>query len=181
MRTAYANGEATPITVLVLCPFWVSGCREDPSRASRLVSSSSPTSPARVPPHPRPDPIRSDGLRDSSAAGRRRRGRGGPILPRPLDAARHGRWLGTLAAAASNALRVYMVQGFYIVTYGPRDLPPQPPHRLPLPMVDPELDPSAARRGPALPTGIRRFKPSSGASPEFKFWSDPLSPSSRSV
>jgi hypothetical protein len=38
-------------------------------------------------------------------------------------------------------------------------------------MVDPELDPSAAQDGPALPTrGSDEFKPFIRRLPEFKFW-----------
>jgi len=45
-------------------------------------------------------------------------------------------------------------------------------------MVDPELDPSAAAaEGPALPPrGSDEFKPFIRRLPEFKFWSDPVSP-----
>ena len=88
-----------------------------------------------------------------------------------------GRWLGTLAAAAIYALRVYMVQGFYIVTYGLGIYLLNLLIGFLSPMVDPELDPSAAAEGPALPTrGSDEFKPFIRRLPEFKFWSDPVSP-----
>ncbi|KAJ1283002.1 hypothetical protein BS78_03G094200 [Paspalum vaginatum] len=82
-----------------------------------------------------------------------------------------GRWLGTLAAAAIYALRVYMVQGFYIVTYGLGIYLLNLLIGFLSPMVDPELDPSAAAEGPALPTrGSDEFKPFIRRLPEFKFW-----------
>ena len=84
-----------------------------------------------------------------------------------------GRWLGTLAAAAIYALRVYMVQGFYIVTYGLGIYLLNLLIGFLSPMVDPELDPSAAAEGPALPTrGSDEFKPFIRRLPEFKLWSD---------
>jgi hypothetical protein len=84
-----------------------------------------------------------------------------------------GRWLGTLAAAAIYALRVYMVQGFYIVTYGLGIYLLNLLIGFLSPMVDPELDPSAASEGPALPTrGSDEFKPFIRRLPEFKFWLD---------
>lgn len=88
-----------------------------------------------------------------------------------------GRWLGTLAAAAIYALRVYLVQGFYIVTYGLGIYLLNLLIGFLSPMVDPELDPSAAAEGPALPMrGSDEFKPFIRRLPEFKFWSDPDSP-----
>jgi hypothetical protein len=85
-----------------------------------------------------------------------------------------GRWLGTLAVAAIYALRVYMVQGFYIVSYGLGIYLLNLLIGFLSPMVDPELDPSAAADGPALPMrGNDEFKPFIRRLPEFKFWSDP--------
>jgi hypothetical protein len=88
-----------------------------------------------------------------------------------------GRWLGTFAVAAIYALRVYMVQGFYIVSYGLGIYLLNLLIGFLSPMVDPELDPSAAPDGPALPMrGSDEFKPFIRRLPEFKFWSDPHSP-----
>jgi len=82
-----------------------------------------------------------------------------------------GRWLGTLAVAAIYALRVYMVQGFYIVSYGLGIYLLNLLIGFLSPMVDPELDPSAAPDGPALPMrGSDEFKPFIRRLPEFKFW-----------
>lgn len=78
------------------------------------------------------------------------------------------RWLGTLAVAMIYILRVYYLQGFYVVSYGlgiyilnlligflsPKD--------------DPELE---ALDGASLPTkGSDEFKPFIRRLPEFKFW-----------
>jgi len=89
-----------------------------------------------------------------------------------------GRWAGTLVAAAVYALRVYFVRGFYVVTYGLGIYLLNLLIGFLSPMVDPELDPSAAAaEGPALPTrGSDEFKPFIRRLPEFKFWSDPVSP-----
>ncbi|TVU22323.1 hypothetical protein EJB05_32009, partial [Eragrostis curvula] len=82
-----------------------------------------------------------------------------------------GRWLGTLGVAAIYALRVYLVEGFYIVTYGLGIYLLNLLIGFLSPMVDPELDPSAAADGPALPTrGSDEFKPFIRRLPEFKFW-----------
>jgi hypothetical protein len=88
-----------------------------------------------------------------------------------------GRWVGTLAVAAIYALRVYMVHGFYIVSYGLGIYLLNLLIGFLSPMVDPELDPSAAQDGPALPTrGSDEFKPFIRRLPEFKFWYVLLSP-----
>jgi hypothetical protein len=126
---------------------------------------------------------------DSSGAGAGAGGAGAAAAKRRSDASRSfqyyldrstphatGRWLGTLAAAAIYALRVYMAQGFYIVTYGLGIYLLNLLIGFLSPMVDPELDPSAAAEGPALPTrGSDEFKPFIRRLPEFKFWSDLLS------
>ncbi|XP_006645429.2 protein RER1A [Oryza brachyantha] len=80
-----------------------------------------------------------------------------------------GRWLATLAVAAIYALRVYLVQGFYIVTYGLGIYLLNLLIGFLSPMVDPEAQ--AAADGPALPTrGSDEFKPFIRRLPEFKFW-----------
>ncbi|KAJ9172765.1 hypothetical protein P3X46_015974 [Hevea brasiliensis] len=78
------------------------------------------------------------------------------------------RWLGTLAVAMIYVLRVYHLQGFYVVSYGlgiyilnlligflsPKD--------------DPELE---ALDGASLPTkGSDEFRPFIRRLPEFRFW-----------
>ncbi|XP_072987067.1 protein RER1B-like [Typha latifolia] len=79
-----------------------------------------------------------------------------------------GRWLGTLAVAAIYVLRVYFVQGFYIVTYGLGIYLLNLLIGFLSPMVDPELE---VTDGPALPTrGSDEFKPFIRRLPEFKFW-----------
>ena len=88
-----------------------------------------------------------------------------------------GRWVGTLAVAAIYALRVYMVHGFYIVSYGLGIYLLNLLIGFLSPMVDPELDPSASPDGPALPTrGSDEFKPFIRRLPEFKFWYAPSCP-----
>ncbi|XP_044974296.1 protein RER1B-like [Hordeum vulgare subsp. vulgare] len=82
-----------------------------------------------------------------------------------------GRWLGTLVVAAVYALRVLSIHGFYIVSYGLGIYLLNLLIGFLSPMVDPELDPSAANDGPALPTrGSDEFKPFIRRLPEFKFW-----------
>ncbi|XP_010940096.1 protein RER1B [Elaeis guineensis] len=79
-----------------------------------------------------------------------------------------GRWLGTLGVAAIYCLRVYYVQGFYIVTYGLGIYLLNLLIGFLSPIVDPELEVSD---GPALPTrGSDEFKPFIRRLPEFKFW-----------
>ncbi|XP_072977929.1 protein RER1B-like [Typha angustifolia] len=79
-----------------------------------------------------------------------------------------GRWLGTLVVAAIYVLRVYFVQGFYIVTYGLGIYLLNLLIGFLSPMVDPELE---VTDGPALPTrGSDEFKPFIRRLPEFKFW-----------
>ena len=83
-----------------------------------------------------------------------------------------GRWVGTLVMAAVYALRVLSIHGFYIVSYGLGIYLLNLLIGFLSPMVDPELDPSAAAHdGPALPTrGSDEFKPFIRRLPEFKFW-----------
>uniref|UniRef100_A0A453DMP4 Protein RER1 n=2 Tax=Triticinae TaxID=1648030 RepID=A0A453DMP4_AEGTS len=70
------------------------------------------------------------------------------------------------------ALRVLSIHGFYIVSYGLGIYLLNLLIGFLSPMVDPELDPSAAAHdGPALPTrGSDEFKPFIRRLPEFKFW-----------
>ncbi|KAJ9186560.1 hypothetical protein P3X46_002117 [Hevea brasiliensis] len=78
------------------------------------------------------------------------------------------RWLGTLAAAAIYMLRVYYVQGFYIVSYGLGIYILNLLIGFLSPKVDPELE---VLDGASLPTkGSDEFKPFVRRLPEFKFW-----------
>lgn len=78
------------------------------------------------------------------------------------------RWLGTVAAALIYVLRVYYVQGFYIVSYGLGIYILNLLIGFLSPKVDPELE---VRDGASLPTkGSDEFKPFIRRLPEFKFW-----------
>lgn len=78
------------------------------------------------------------------------------------------RWIGTFFLALLYALRVYYVQGFYVVTYGLGIYILNLLIGFLSPLVDPELEPSD---GPMLPTkGSDEFKPFIRRLPEFKFW-----------
>ncbi|XP_077231969.1 protein RER1B-like [Tasmannia lanceolata] len=78
------------------------------------------------------------------------------------------RWLGTLAAAAVYVLRVYFLQGFYIVSYGLGIYILNLLIGFLSPQVDPELD---HLDGASLPTkGSDEFRPFVRRLPEFKFW-----------
>ncbi|KAK4284726.1 hypothetical protein QN277_001515 [Acacia crassicarpa] len=78
------------------------------------------------------------------------------------------RWIGTLVLASLYALRVYYVQGFYIVSYGLGIYLLNLLIGFLSPLVDPEMEPSD---GPLLPTkGSDEFKPFIRRLPEFKFW-----------
>ncbi|KAL1554287.1 Protein rer1a [Salvia divinorum] len=78
------------------------------------------------------------------------------------------RWVGTFGLVLLYALRVYYVQGFYIVTYGLGIYLLNLLIGFLSPLVDPELEPS---EGPSLPTkGSDEFKPFIRRLPEFKFW-----------
>ncbi|XP_057502417.1 protein RER1A-like [Actinidia eriantha] len=78
------------------------------------------------------------------------------------------RWIGTFVFASLYALRVFYVQGFYIVTYGLGIYILNLLIGFLSPLVDPELEPSD---GPMLPTkGSDEFKPFIRRLPEFKFW-----------
>ncbi|KAL2458075.1 Protein RER1B [Forsythia ovata] len=78
------------------------------------------------------------------------------------------RWLGTLAAAAVYILRVYYVQGFYVVSYGLGIYILNLLIGFMSPEVDPELE---ALDGASLPTkDSDDFRPFIRRLPEFKFW-----------
>ncbi|CAK9134083.1 unnamed protein product [Ilex paraguariensis] len=78
------------------------------------------------------------------------------------------RWIGTFVLASIYALRVFYIQGFYIVTYGLGIYILNLLIGFLSPLVDPELEPSD---GPMLPTkGSDEFKPFIRRLPEFKFW-----------
>ncbi|KAL6494817.1 Protein rer1a [Orobanche gracilis] len=77
------------------------------------------------------------------------------------------RWIGTFFLVFVYALRVYYVQGFYIVSYGLGIYVLNLLIGFLSPLVDPELEPS---NGPMLPTkGSDEFKPFIRRLPEFKF------------
>lgn len=79
------------------------------------------------------------------------------------------RWIGALVLVAVYALRVYYVQGFYIVSYGLGIYLLNLLIGFLSPLVDPEMGPSSD--GPLLPTkGSDEFKPFIRRLPEFKFW-----------
>ncbi|KAL8225922.1 hypothetical protein R6Q57_018479 [Mikania cordata] len=76
------------------------------------------------------------------------------------------RWIGFAVVVFIYALRVYFVQGFYIVTYGLGIYILQLFLAFLSPQVDPEL-----QEGPSLPTrGSEEFRPFVRRLPEFKFW-----------
>ncbi|KAL0412479.1 UNVERIFIED_CONTAM: protein RER1A [Sesamum radiatum] len=78
------------------------------------------------------------------------------------------RWIGTFAVVFVYALRVYYIQGFYIVSYGLGIYILNLLIGFLSPLVDPELEPTD---GPSLPTkGSDEFKPFIRRLPEFKFW-----------
>ncbi|KAB2036607.1 hypothetical protein ES319_D03G013400v1 [Gossypium barbadense] len=78
------------------------------------------------------------------------------------------RWLGTLAVAMTYVLRVYYVQGFYVISYGLGIYVLNLLIGFLSPKVDPELE---ALDGASLPTkGSDEFKPFIRRLPEFKFW-----------
>ncbi|XP_021284801.1 protein RER1B-like [Herrania umbratica] len=78
------------------------------------------------------------------------------------------RWLGTLAVAAIYVLRVYVLQGFYIVSYGLGIYILNLLIGFLSPKVDPELE---VLDGASLPTkDSDEFKPFIRRLPEFKFW-----------
>eukprot|EP00249_Psilotum_nudum_P011762 c23365_g3_i2 orf=705-1289(-) len=75
------------------------------------------------------------------------------------------RWLGSVFLAAIYSVRVYFLQGFYIVTYGLGIYI----LNLMIGFLSPQVDPET--EGPTLPTmGSDEFKPFIRRLPEFKFW-----------
>lgn len=75
------------------------------------------------------------------------------------------RWLGSIFVAAIYCLRVYFLQGFYIVTYGLGIYL----LNLLIGFLSPQVDPES--EGPTLPSkGSDEFKPFIRRLPEFKFW-----------
>ncbi|KAL1192290.1 Protein RER1B [Cardamine amara subsp. amara] len=78
------------------------------------------------------------------------------------------RWIGTLVITGIYCLRVFYVQGFYIISYALGIYVLNLLIGFLSPLVDPELDSSD---GPMLPTkGSDEFKPFIRRLPEFKFW-----------
>ncbi|KAL6227399.1 hypothetical protein ACLB2K_001357 [Fragaria x ananassa] len=79
------------------------------------------------------------------------------------------RWLGTLAVALVYVLRVYLVEGFYVVSYGLGIYLLNLLIGFLSPQVDPEIHDLSD--GPSLPTrGSDEFRPFVRRLPEFKFW-----------
>ncbi|QDP16920.2 hypothetical protein Tsubulata_070015 [Turnera subulata] len=76
------------------------------------------------------------------------------------------RWIACLAIALIYAVRVYLLQGFYIITYGVGIYMLNLLIGFLSPQVDPEI-----QDGPTLPTrGSDEFRPFVRRLPEFKFW-----------
>ncbi|PRQ48056.1 putative retrieval of early ER protein Rer1 [Rosa chinensis] len=79
------------------------------------------------------------------------------------------RWLATLGVALVYVLRVYFVQGFYVVSYGLGIYLLNLLIGFLSPQVDPEIHDLSD--GPGLPTrGSDEFRPFVRRLPEFKFW-----------
>lgn len=79
------------------------------------------------------------------------------------------RWIACLGVALVYALRVYLVQGFYIVSYGLGIYILNLLIGFLSPQVDPEIQDLSD--GPTLPTrGSDEFRPFVRRLPEFKFW-----------
>ncbi|XP_073021273.1 protein RER1A-like [Primulina eburnea] len=79
------------------------------------------------------------------------------------------RWIFLSVIASLYALRIYIVQGFYITTYGLGIYILQLLIAFLSPQVDPEIHQLAD--GPTLPTrGSDEFRPFVRRLPEFKFW-----------
>lgn len=78
------------------------------------------------------------------------------------------RWLGTIVVALIYALRVYYVQGFYIISYGLGIYLLNLLIGFLSPKADPEME---VLDEASLPTkGSDEFKPFIRRLPEFKFW-----------
>ncbi|KAK4434412.1 protein RER1A [Sesamum alatum] len=79
------------------------------------------------------------------------------------------RWIFLAAIGFVYALRVYLLQGFYIITYGLGIYILQLLIAFLSPQVDPEIQ--ELTDGPSLPTrGSDEFRPFVRRLPEFKFW-----------
>lgn len=79
------------------------------------------------------------------------------------------RWIFLSVIALMYALRVYILQGFYITTYGLGIYILQLLIAFLSPQVDPEIQ--ELNDGPTLPTrGSEEFRPFVRRLPEFKFW-----------
>ncbi|CAM8926625.1 unnamed protein product [Rhodiola kirilowii] len=78
------------------------------------------------------------------------------------------RWIATVLVFWVFFLRVYLLEGFYIIAYGVGIYILNLLIAFLSPLVDPETEPSD---GPVLPTkGSDEFKPFIRRLPEFKFW-----------
>ncbi|KAL0422776.1 UNVERIFIED_CONTAM: protein RER1A [Sesamum latifolium] len=117
------------------------------------------------------DGVGGDGTSTATAALNQRRHEVSKLFQYYLDKSTpHAlyRWIGTFLLMCLYALRVYYVQGFYIVTYGLGIYILNLLIGFLSPLVDPELEPTD---GPLLPTkGSDEFKPFIRRLPEFKFW-----------
>ncbi|KMZ56162.1 putative Rer1 protein [Zostera marina] len=79
-----------------------------------------------------------------------------------------GRWIGTLVVVLTYVLRVYLIQGFYIISYGLGIYLLNLMIGFLSPKVDPEIE---VMDGASLPMkGSDEFKPFIRRLPEFKFW-----------
>lgn len=79
------------------------------------------------------------------------------------------RWFGFLAVALIYVIRVYFVEGFYVVSYGLGIYILNLLIGFLSPQVDPEI--LELSEGPTLPTrGSDEFRPFVRRLPEFKFW-----------
>lgn len=79
------------------------------------------------------------------------------------------RWIASLGVASVYLLRVYLIQGFYIVSYGLGIYILNLLIGFLSPQVDPDID--NLRDGPSLPTRESdEFRPFVRRLPEFKFW-----------
>ena len=77
------------------------------------------------------------------------------------------RWIVSLFSAIAYGLRVYYIEGFYIVTYGLGIYL----LNLLIGFLSPQIDPEITNDGPTLPSkGSDDFKPFIRRLPEFKFW-----------
>ena len=78
------------------------------------------------------------------------------------------RWVGLLVVALMYALRVYLVEGFYLVSYGLGIYILNLLIGFLSPQVDPEI---LDGEGPTLPSSVNdEFRPFVRRLPEFKFW-----------